>query len=491
MSPDDSSPTAVVSFGCSYTQAAVTRALTAANWRVLDVKEVESAPASAPPSLWWADFSAVKWDDVLSATTCASTQYVRSGVVRKAELLHYMKKHGSGARHPPTLVADIEDEDDIDDLVERWTALCENGTQDEPPSMWLLKPSRANRGEGIAVLLQNDETSLRTAIASYPQHTEWLLQRYVLPLLLPAVPTAPPLALPATVPDAGGLKFHLRWHVLTVGALSAWVHDAPLVLLSSMPWRRPDTSLVVNQGGDSVHSGDEDPMLVHLTNHAQQVRSGGYDEAAHTRSLDEAFEPPVVAALKVQARAVAAEVFAPFVKGSASFFALPHCFEIFGFDFAVDTTGRMWLLEVNSGPDLSLHGSRLAHVADRLLGDAHRVVCAHMYRGQPEHGVAAAMGEAGEVGEVGDHTDPRSNSSAMHVGEVLGGFECVLNRRCDDPRAELERFKRSMATIGRFAHALHEAAGAPVRGVQARAKALQKASSSVKEDADESAVGIS
>mgnify|MGYP001495352447 CR=1 FL=1 len=51
---------------------------------------------------------------VLAGTTCASTQYLRSGLVRKADLLHYMQKHKLGHRFPRTVAADIEDEEDID-----------------------------------------------------------------------------------------------------------------------------------------------------------------------------------------------------------------------------------------------------------------------------------------------------------------------------------------------------------------------------------------
>ena len=499
-------PTAIVSFGSSYTRAVVERALTAAGWRVL------GAPAESedqPPSLWWAEFTAVHWDAVLAGTTCASTQYLRSGLVRKADLLHYMQKHKLGHRFPRTVAADIEDEEDIEGLLLQWRhaadlLLREEGYTQESPALWLLKPSRANRGEGIAVLLQDDEPALRAALNAFPQHKEWLLQRYVVPLLLPPAPTAPPVELPASPPVVDGLKFHLRWHVLAVGALSVWVHDSPLVLLSSVPWQCPDTSVVAKREATSAHrrnaqpavpcATEEDRMLVHLTNHAQQVRSDGYDEACHTRSLHEAVAPDLAASLQAQARAIAADAFAPFARGTAAFFALPHCFEIYGFDLAVDTSGRAWLLEVNSGPDLSLHGTRLAHVADKLVGDAERVVSAYMYRGCPLRGVAAAMGDAEEEhiatddAAAGDAAD-RHNSGAIaagtngaakppSVGEGIGGFQCVLSRGCDSPRDELDRFKRSMSTIGRFAHSLHEAAGAPVRGVQARAMAASTTSAS-------------
>jgi len=51
-------------------------------------------------------------------------------------------------------------------------------------------------------------------------------------------------------------------------------------------------------------------------------------------------------------------------------------------------------------------------------------------------------------------------------GALVGGFECVFVQRCAEPASELARFKRLMSLAGRFAHSLHDASGAPVRGVQ-------------------------
>ena len=39
------------------------------------------------------------------------------------------------------------------------------------------------------------------------------------------------------------------------------------------------------------------------------------------------------------------------VSAELSFFTLPNCFELFGFDLLVDRDWRLWLLEANAEPD--------------------------------------------------------------------------------------------------------------------------------------------
>ena len=132
-----------------------------------------------------------------------------------------------------------------------------------------------------------------------------------------------------------------------------------------------------------------------------------------------------------------------------------------GFDLALDRTGELFLLEVNSGPDLSLHGARLAADLDRLLSEVLSVTNRHLYRGEPAQGAAAALRPLLNT----DIDASAACAAPAEIGDAMGGFTCVVSRRCDAP-SELARFKRSMATVGKFAHAMHETAGAPVRGVQ-------------------------
>jgi tubulin---tyrosine ligase len=45
-------------------------------------------------------------------------------------------------------------------------------------------------------------------------------------------------------------------------------------------------------------------------------------------------------------------------------------FEIFGFDFIVDSDYRTWLIEVNTNPDLSTSSSVLKKLVPRMVNDA-------------------------------------------------------------------------------------------------------------------------
>ena len=46
---------------------------------------------------------------------------LKTGLGRKADLLHYMTKHGVAHWLPTTISADIEDEEDIDELIAKWS----------------------------------------------------------------------------------------------------------------------------------------------------------------------------------------------------------------------------------------------------------------------------------------------------------------------------------------------------------------------------------
>ena len=133
--------------------------------------------------------------------------------------------------------------------------------------------------------------------------------------------------------DGSGLKCHLRLHVLAVGSLSVWVHDAPLVLLASQPWSNPAHSVIPPDG-----DGDEVDLLAHLTNRCRQARGESYDERAHTRRFREAFGPPLADRLLEQCKSIAAAAFKPFERARLRS-AASALLQLYGFDIAIDAEG--------------------------------------------------------------------------------------------------------------------------------------------------------
>jgi len=445
---------ASVRFSDAYVDGLVREVLSEAGWSTPG----DDGETAGRSELHWGEFGRLAWDEVLEGRGVGSAYYLKAGLVRKADLHHYLTKYarrepaaGVLSNVPTTHVGDLEDEADLDEFVTGWAEAAasertggESDGAGAAAGLWVLKPSDANCGEGIAVLHAADAEGARRGIARHPHHQRWLLQRYVPPLLLP--PPSPPSSSPAVAAAAvaaAAHKFHLRVHVLAAGAISVWVHDEPLLLMASEPWSRPPPN------PPSADRGDGDgTLLCHLTNHARQVHGAAYREERHTSTLREMLGDEAARGIMAEVRRVATGVFAAYARSSAAFFALPGCFELFGVDFAVDPQHKPWLLEVNSGPDLALFGARLRPLGRTMLSDVLRVL---------------------DATSVLEAAAPRPPLAAPpKEGSVVGAFRCVLVRPCADAGAELARFKRLMAIAGRFAHSLHETTGAPVRGTQAR-----------------------
>ena len=101
-------------------------------------------------------------------------------------------------------VGDLEDETDAAEFVTRWAEASGAAPLSACglPELWVLKPSEANRGEGIAVLHAADVEGARRGIACLPRLSRWLLQRYVRPLLLPLGPRSSLASSPASPPPS-------------------------------------------------------------------------------------------------------------------------------------------------------------------------------------------------------------------------------------------------------------------------------------------------
>ena len=121
--------------------------------------------------------------------------------------------------------------------------------------------------------------------------------------------------------------------------------------------------------------------FVHLTNNALQKYSNNYEENATLKDTDE-FEkatkedykndynfrtetwPQILTIVKITFDAVAKSINENNKK---------LAFEIFGYDFMIDESFKVWLIEVNTNPSITTPGSLLPKYVPRMIDDAFRL----------------------------------------------------------------------------------------------------------------------
>ena len=56
-----------------------------------------------------------------------------------------------------------------------------------------------------------------------------------------------------------------------------------------------------------------------------------------------------------------------------------NTFELFGFDFMIDETFRVWLLEVNTNPYIGIHNKSMKHIVPEMFEDLFKIVIDPVY----------------------------------------------------------------------------------------------------------------
>ncbi|CAK9023507.1 unnamed protein product [Durusdinium trenchii] len=389
-----------------------------------------------PASCEWADFARLNWDTFFSDATTLhrrSSLYLRASLVRKGMLAYFLAKKGVVDVMPKTLIADIEDQEDLDHLprrVSKWMGKESTGDQLAKKSVesgLVLKASNANRGEHIYLVQSAAEVS--AIHSSVLQNvTEWVIQPYLKSQLL------------------DGRKFHVRCHFVVVGcprcgASRAWLHDEAVILLASQPFTEDLTQIAA-----------------HLTNMCQQEKHPDYNEGRQILLLstlkDSKIRPEELwpqFTRHLSAALGAAEA------GRAGWSPLPQCFELFGADFLLEEgqQPKAWLLEVNAGPDLAVFGHK-RYAAKRLVRDVLETAVLPFLHLKEE---------------------PFLQSDRCFCQVAKGGF---FSRELwsqasttASPLCELKAFQRRLENAARLAKELHSNSKLPLRGPQGEVASRQ------------------
>ena len=177
----------------------------------------------------------------------------------------------------------------------------------------------------------------------------------------------------------------MRAYALCVGALAAYVFTGGLVLRARAPYagaalgaldahltntcRGARADVIGGSGGEGRCSEGEGGRAMACQPEATagppppDAADAGLDDGDVVLTLDElpaalvadglapAEAEARVAALRARVNAVVGETFEA-VAAELTFFALPSCFELFGFDLMLDSAWNVWLLEAREGPGL-------------------------------------------------------------------------------------------------------------------------------------------
>eukprot|EP00741_Cyanophora_paradoxa_P007505 tig00001130_g7259.t1 len=220
-------------------------------------------------------------------------------------------------------------------------------------NIWIVKPTGLNRGRGIQVF--SNLAALTEIISSESATHGWIIQKYMeRPMLI------------------HNRKFDIRCYVLVDSALNIYLYRDGYLRTSSAQF-------------DCENLRD---LFVHLTNNAVQKTGSNYGEHEEGNQLSyeqfdrylEEFGPRVAGD-----RPLCMELdFAPRMKELVVQSMLSvrkmmnamnrrWCFEVFGYDFMIDSRNRVWLIEVNTNPCLEIASALLGRILPRMVDDALRI----------------------------------------------------------------------------------------------------------------------
>lgn len=250
---------------------------------------------------------------------------------------------------PLTFHVSCESDKEFDRFLRRFEEFGEG-------SLWILKPGEnSNRGNGICIVSSVKEVREHIKVNPFPvtgQHT-YIIQKYIEnPLLI------------------NKRKFDIRCFALLTsinGVIQCYLYEDGYIRTSSKKFS----------------CSDPQDLFIHLTNDAIQKKGESYGKYESgnkmtysdlQKYLDSLQSPKPHFTLQVLPKIkslIQDSIKSVFLKLDPS--KRTHSFEIFGYDFMLDSDLKPWLIEVNTNPCLELSCSCLAKIIPNMLDNAFRI----------------------------------------------------------------------------------------------------------------------
>ncbi|KAL6055630.1 putative tubulin--tyrosine ligase pby1 [Balamuthia mandrillaris] len=437
----------------------------------------EQQPAKEEPSLLpegvcfqWDTHDRLRFERVLKGSLLVNSYCVTKGLTRKAQLCRFANKYAFkkprsalALAFPRTEVVDADPNDlawcmmDVQEAMQEEQEEGEEATM--PPKhekgegLWILKASVVNKAEGVNIVRTPNQ--VRNLLQKWPEVREWVLQRYIeRPLLV------------------DGRKFHLRAYVLAVGTRKVFLHGDMLALFAGRAYTLPSSQQQQQQQQQQITPKEEEKAeeekieegeetgkrkgrkgrkgrkdrrregrerqqnivdaidrLAHLTNTALQAQQPDFQEERCVKTLSELEKdigPQLCSSIFAQCCRVVEDTFRAVFREFGAFMALPNCFELFGYDFLVDEKGKVWLLEINAGPDFKQTGSRLDYIIQSVMEGALQHGLDPYFEEKEEKGEDATR-ESKQEEKVEEEDEAYSLCPAEDAPYTGGGFHQVLD----------------------------------------------------------------
>lgn len=222
-------------------------------------------------------------------------------------------------------------------------------------NLWIVKPGEnTNRGNGISVV--SDLTSIKGEIRGNPcpstgQHT-FIIQKYIeKPFLV------------------NKRKFDIRCYAMITcinGIIQGYFYQEGYIRTSSKNFSLTSTNKYVHLTNDAVQKKCDDYGKFEKANKMSYADFQRYLDNHQTSKVD--FLTQILPQIR---KVVKDTIQAVFLKIDTNKRA--HSFEVFGYDFLLDSSLKPWLLEVNTNPCLELSSPNLCRIIPAMIENSLRI----------------------------------------------------------------------------------------------------------------------